>query len=211
MKYFYFLLITCFFSVSAIGQTGKPLHKPSPAKEGTKRILAPIKSGPLNGIPSARTSVISAFAPPAQPITLHRSPTSNRIKVVQRAKTGAPIMMKGTLENVSAGRDINLQVFDYLQAIKAPIAIKNPIEEFKLIDKKTDALGQTHFKMQQAYKGINVYGGQVWLHAQDGKVNLFNGRNYPTPTLENINPSISKIAAIEIAHQDVSLKQQLKP
>lgn len=196
--------------MSAFGQIGKPIHTPSLSKEGKKRILTPIQSGPLNGIPSARKSIITSFAPPTQPVTLHRSPSNQRIKVIERSKSGAPIMIKGTLENASAGRNINLQVLDYLQAIKAPIAIKNPTEEFKLINKKTDELGQTHFKMQQAYKGINVYGGQVWLHAQDGKVNLFNGRNYPTPTLENVNPSISKIAAQEIANQDVSLKTTLK-
>ncbi|MFK7978791.1 MAG: M4 family metallopeptidase [Saprospiraceae bacterium] len=210
MKYFYFLLITCFFSLSAFGQTGKPLYQPSPAKEGAKRILQPIKSGPLNSIPSARTSIITSFAPPTQPTTLHRSPTNQRMKVVQRSKKGAPIMIKGTLGNISAGRDINLQVYDYLQAIKAPISIQNPTDEFKMIDKTTDELGQTHFKMQQTYQGIKVHGGQVWLHAEDGKVNLFNGRNYPTPVLENITPSISKIAAQEIAHQDVSLKTTLK-
>ncbi len=210
MKYFYFLLITCFFSTTALGQIGKPLHTPSTSKDDVKRVLKPIQSSPLNSIPSARTSVITAFAPPTQPISVYRTPASKRVKVVQRSKTGAPIMIKGTLENVSAGRDINLQVIDYLQAIKAPIAIKNPTEEFKLIDKKTDELGQTHFKMQQTYKGIKVHGGQVWLHAEDGKVNLFNGRNYPTPILENVTPSISKSAAQAIAKQDVSLKTTIK-
>lgn len=210
MKYFYFLLITCFFSTTALSQIGKPIHAPTPSKDGIKRVLKPIQSSPLSGIPSARTSVITSFAPPTQPITIYRTPTNNRIKVVERAKTGAPIMIKGTLENASTGRDINLQIFDYLKAIKAPILIKNPTEEFKVIERKTDDLGQTHFKMQQEYAGLKVYGGQVWLHAQDGKINLFNGRNYPTPKLENTTPTISKTGAQAIANQDVRLKTKVK-
>ena len=210
MKYFYFLLITCLFSTTALGQIGKPMYAPTPSKNGAKRVLKPIKSSPLIGIPSARTSVITSFAPPTQPISIYRTPTNNRIKVVERAKSGAPIMIKGTLETASTGRDINLQVFDYLKAIKAPILIKNPTAEFKVIERKTDDLGQTHFKMQQEFAGLKVYGGQVWLHAQDGKVNLFNGRNYPTPNLENTTPTISKTSAQAIATQDVSLKTKVK-
>ena len=167
MKYIYFLLIMAFVSTTAIGQTGKPLHPPTKSTS-TKRVLKPIQTNKTIGIPNARTSVITAFRPTTLPM-LRRTPNSERLKIVERSKKGAPIMIKGTLDNVSAGRNINLQIFDYLEAIKAPILIKNPSDEFKVIDQKTDDLGQTHFKMQQSFKGVKVYGGQVWLHAQNGK------------------------------------------
>jgi len=54
--------------------------------------------------------------------------------------------------------------------------------------------------------GWDAFGGEIWLHAQKGKVNLFNGRTYPTPELENMTPSITQLSAQEIANQDVSLK-----
>ena len=208
MKYVYFLLIMVFVSTTTFGQTGKPIHPPTKST-GTKRVLKPIQINKTIGIPNARTSIITAFRPTTQPM-LRRTPNSKRLKIVERSKKGAPIMIKGTLENASGGRNINLQVFDYLQAVKAPILIKNPSEEFKVIGQKTDDLGQTHFKMQQTYKGVKVYGGQVWLHAQNGKVNLFNGRNYPTPKLDNLTPTVSKTEAQSIARQDVSLKTKVK-
>ncbi len=209
MKYVYLLLITCFLSTSTFGQTGKPIHPPTSVNDGVKKAVNPIKSTALIGIPNARTSVITAFHPPTLP-TLRRTPNNPRLKVVERSKTGAPIMIQGTLGQESVGRSLNTQVFDYLQAVKNPILIKHPREEFKVIEQKTDELGQTHFKMQQEFAGLKVYGGQVWLHAQDGEVNLFNGRNYPTPTIENTTPSISKSAAQAIAKQDVSLKTTIK-
>lgn len=209
MKYFYFLFLSCFISMTAFGQIGKPIHAPTQPKSGIKKELKPIQKSALTGIPNARTSVITAFNPPTLP-TLHRKPTSERIKIVERSKTGAPIMIRGTLDNGSGGRDINLQVFDYLQAIKTPILIKSPKDEFEIIERKTDDLGQIHFKMQQEYAGLKVYGGQVWLHAKDGKVNLFNGRNYPTPKLDNTIPTLSKEEAQAIAQQDVSLKTKVK-
>jgi len=208
MKYVYFLLIMAFVSTTAIGQTGKPIHPPTESTS-TKRVLKPIQTNKMIGIPNARTSVLTAFSPTTLPM-LHRTPSSERLRVVERSKEGTPIMIKGTLENASRGRNLDLQAYDYLKAIKAPILIKNPSEEFQVIDRKTDDLGQTHFKMQQTFKGIKVYGGQVWLHAQDGKVNLFNGRNYPTPRLDNITPNISKEDAQAIASQDVNLKTRVK-
>jgi len=197
-----------FVSTTAIGQTGKPIHPPTESTS-TKRVLKPIQTNKMIGIPNARTSVLTAFSPTTLPM-LHRTPSSERLRVVERSKEGTPIMIKGTLENASRGRNLDLQAYDYLKAIKAPILIKNPSEEFQVIDRKTDDLGQTHFKMQQTFKGIKVYGGQVWLHAQDGKVNLFNGRNYPTPRLDNITPNISKEDAQAIASQDVNLKTRVK-
>ena len=73
-----------------------------------------------------------------------------------------------------------------------------------LLNEKTDELGHTHFKIQQQYKGVKVYGGEVWLHGSSGKINLFNGRYRPTPTLENIQPTIAENTAQDIANQSVA-------
>ena len=90
------------------------------------------------------------------------------------------------------------------EEIKTPLQLKNPAKEFKVIERKTDDLGQTHIKLQQSYKGLEVYGGQVWLHATKGQVNLFNGRNHATPSVENINPSYSANQAQSIADNNLA-------
>lgn len=210
MKYFYAFLIICLTSYIGFGQTGKPLYKPVPKnsqKASYKKTLNP-NITTLSGIPNARTTVLQQTKPTTLP-ALQRQPKHSRLKVVERAKNGTPIMIRGSLEQVASGRAMNQQAFDYLEAIKLPILIKNPTSEFSILSKNTDDLGHTHIKMQQQFEGIDVYGGEIWLHAQKGQVNLFNGRTYPTPNLKNITPSISKKGAQEIAIQDVSLKTSI--
>ncbi len=207
MKYFYTFLLLGLSSIIGFGQTGKPLYKPAPANPNQatyKKTINPI-SATFSGIPTARTSIIHSVKPTTLP-ALQRQPKNSHLKVVERSKNGTPIMIKGSLEQISSGRAINQQAFDYLEAIKNPILIKNPVDEFSVLEKNTDKLGHTHIKMQQKFEGIEVYGGEIWLHAQKGQINLFNGRNFPTPTLENVSPTISAEAAQEIATQDVSLK-----
>ncbi len=210
MKYFYAFLLIVLTSIIGFGQTGKPLYKPVPNNSNratTKKTINPI-SATFSGIPTARTSIIHSVKPTTLP-ALQRQPKNSYLKVVERSKNGTPIMIKGSLEQISSGRAINQQAYDYLEAIKNPILIKNPGEEFSVLEKNTDKLGHTHIKMQQTFEGVEVYGGEVWLHAQKGQVNLFNGRTYPTPTLENVSPTISAKAAQEIANQDVSLKTSI--
>ncbi len=207
MRYFYTIFLLSIFALSAQAQLAKPLNPPSNQK-GQKVAKKTITTS-FSGIPTARTSIINQFAPPTL-APLHRKFDNNRIKVVQRSKEGRPIMIKGNLGAASAGRSIDQQVFDYLEEIKIPLQLKEPKEEFEVMERKTDELGQTHIKLQQTYKGLKVYGGQVWLHAKKGQVNLFNGRNQPTPNIENITPDFSAAQAQNIANQDVALKTTIK-
>lgn len=201
------LLFTLFFSFifySGFAQLAKPLNPPTKEKSETTKIKKPITTS-LKGIPSAKRSILNTSFRPQSLAPLKRGLTkSTGLTVVQTSKEGAPIMIKGQLKDVADGRDLSLQVFDYLEAIKTPIQIKAPQEEFVIINRSTDDLGHTHIKLQQRFEGVNIYGGQVILHAQNGQVNLFNGRNYPTPNLENLTPSISKESAENIAKQIIS-------
>ncbi len=212
MKYFYAFLLIGLTSFVGYGQTGKPLYPPVTPNSNRvtpKKTLNPIVTT-FAGIPTARTTVLQTTKPTTLP-ALQRRPASSFLRVVERSKSGTPIMIKGTLEQISSGRAINQQAFDYLEAIKNPILIKNPSNEFSVLTQNTDQLGHTHIKMQQQFEGIEVYGAEVWLHAQRGQVNLFNGRTYPTPSLESTTPTISQTAAQEIATQDVSLKTTINP
>jgi len=206
MRYFYTIFLFAIFTISMQAQIAKPLNPPTTNKNQgiTKK---PITTS-FSGIPTARTSVINQFSPPTLS-PLQRKIENNRIKVVARSKEGRPIMVKGNL-GTSSGRSLDQQIFDYLEAIKTPLQLKNPTKEFEVIERKTDDLGQTHIKLQQSYKGLKVYGGQIWLHAEKGQINLFNGRNQPTPSLENINPNFSKEQAQNIANQDVALKTTIR-
>lgn len=209
MRYFYTFIFLTIITVTSQAQLAKPLNPPTAKTSKAEIVKQPITVS-FSGIPAARSSVIHQFSPTTL-APLRRKMEHNRLKVVQRSKEGQPIMIKGNLGGESAGRSIDLQVFDYLEAIKTPLQLKNPREEFKEIARKTDDLGQTHIKLQQTYQCLKVYGGQVWLHAEKGQVHLFNGRNHATPALKNTTPTISAAQAQNIANQDVSLKTTIKP
>ena len=73
-------------------------------------------------------------------------------------------------------------------------------------------MGKTHIKLQQTYKGLKVYGGEAWLHTdKEGTIDLFTGRNYPSPQLEAIVPSIDKENALAIALTDVAQHTAIVP
>ncbi|MBP1655449.1 MAG: peptidase family protein [Bacteroidetes bacterium] len=71
---------------------------------------------------------------------------------------------------------------EFLQANAGLLRIQDPASEFKQIDLQQDALGFTHIRYQQMYRGSEVWGRDVRVHVNSqGKVESFNGRYIPTP------------------------------
>lgn len=96
--------------------------------------------------------------------------------------------------------------FGYLEAIQSDLRIRDARDEFRIISRQTDELGMLHVKMQQCYKGIPVYGGEIYLHATDGQVGLFNGNPYPTTSISDLTPSVGSFQAQLITIMDVSAR-----
>ncbi|TAG51108.1 MAG: hypothetical protein EAZ29_10675, partial [Runella slithyformis] len=44
-----------------------------------------------------------------------------------------------------------------------------------------DELKHTHVRLQQQFKGLPVYGGELILHAQDNQFTSLNGYHFKTP------------------------------
>ncbi len=129
-------------------------------------------------------------------------------KVFGKSSTGIPLYIKSEATAETAklmhGQSVESVSKDYLIDVKGLLHINDPISEFKTIVQKTDALGQTHIKMQQVYKGIKVYGAQVVVHLnKKGQVRVLNGRNKPTPTLTNVVPKISVSKALTLIESDL--------
>lgn len=98
--------------------------------------------------------------------------------------------------------------FIFMNQIKQSMRVNNPDREFRLLQMWNDDLGFDHLKMQQYFKGVKVYGGQVILHGKSGRINTFNGTYFPTPTID-LNPSITNESAIAIVKKDVSAVETL--
>jgi Zn-dependent metalloprotease len=130
------------------------------------------------------------------------------LQVTKDPNTGLPIWIEGSVGNLS--QPIEKQAFAYLETVQELLLLKQAAAEFQLVQTETDHLGQTHLRLQQIYKNVKVYGGEIWLHARNGQIDLFNGKYFPTPELTDVMPSISQAAAIERALQDISKITQVK-
>lgn len=95
----------------------------------------------------------------------------------------------------------------YLSEIGPLLQIKDASNEFQLITENTDAIGQSHLKMQQVYKGVKVHGAEVIVHMNASK-NEFsvNGKPSATPTTSVVTPKISFNNAITSIETDLDIK-----
>jgi bacillolysin len=109
-----------------------------------------------------------------------------------------PTMIKGTLPETSSRElPISTRAFQYLDAVKAAMQIKNPSDEFEIKNIETDELGQTHVRMHQKLGNIPVWGSEVILHERNSKIDEVNGFYFPTPELtsSSTTPSVLSTTA----------------
>ncbi|CAZ98044.1 M4 family metallopeptidase [Zobellia galactanivorans] len=131
-------------------------------------------------------------------------------EVIGRSEDGIPLFIKSKagkeVASLTAKQSSEQVIKDYLAGVKHLIQVKDPDAEFVEISKHTDALGQKHIKMQQVFKGIKVYGGELILHLDQGnKVDAMNGRNKPTPSIERTQPKLSVQDALQRVEKDLGV------
>ncbi|MDO1513295.1 M4 family metallopeptidase [Maribacter confluentis] len=100
----------------------------------------------------------------------------------------------------------------YLSEIAPLLKINDGLNEFQLTSEVTDVLGRTHFKMQQVYKGVKVYGAEVIVHMNSNKNHFaLNGSPIATPLGANVTPKIDKDVALVQIESDlgVSLRKTI--
>ncbi|WKN42607.1 M4 family metallopeptidase [Tunicatimonas pelagia] len=87
----------------------------------------------------------------------------------------------------------------YLDEVSELMQISAPNDEFVPKQQWTDVRNNRHLRLQQQYQGIDIYGSEIIVHANQRAVQGLNGRYMPTPHLLNTNPSITDTDAIQAA------------
>jgi bacillolysin len=133
-------------------------------------------------------------------------------------ENGMPSIIEGIPSNVKKGsRSARMSAlassaYNYLEAVKPFLKLTNPDTELDILKSETDEIQTTHLRMQQTYKGVHVYGGEMILHKKDNEeVSLLNGHFYPTPQIESVKPSLSDDNVGKVAISDVSKSSIVKP
>ena len=115
-----------------------------------------------------------------------------------------PAFIEGTLHNTSsANRSTTEIATEYLKAAAPAMKIKNPESEFTVKSEEIDEIGMKHIRMQQMYKEIPVYGGEVVLHGRDNRIDFLNGSYYPSFELNNVVPALSMEAGEAIVTENL--------
>jgi len=93
----------------------------------------------------------------------------------------------------------------FLTANKSLLKISDPQNEFKLKSIHSDRLGMTHVRLEQTYKGLEVWGKDLYVHLDKyGNVLSMDGRFAPTPSsIQDITPQVVSSAAVQTAVTDL--------
>ncbi len=94
----------------------------------------------------------------------------------------------------------------YLNKLMSVLAKWNNDNVLVLLNSSNDALGFTHYRFQQYYKGIPVNGSMWLVHAQQNRIISMNGTIYPM-NAKNAMAGISEKTALQVALKKVSAKQ----
>ena len=131
----------------------------------------------------------------------------SKLKVTRDTETGGVLMIENfSKSSPNARKGMQVMAIDFLGEVKSALKLQDTDQELEMINMESDELGMTHIQLQQKFKNIPVYGGEIWLHTKGEKIDVLNGRNFPTPKLSSVTPSITEEQAIEFAMTDVSKK-----
>jgi bacillolysin len=103
---------------------------------------------------------------------------------------------------------------NYMKELKPILKLNDPTQEIEVGTIEDDDLNHTHIRLQQTFKSLPVYGGEMILHAQDNSFTTLNGRFFKTPILQDIVATVTEMQAAQMALQDLkqhTTVRDLKP
>ncbi len=209
------LILPVLFSVGLIGQLAAQKPKDIRPKTNAQQIKPQEITPPAEyreiGVPEQSR----IFEGTSQKHTLTSLQRPSRVLPkgfkVLNTEGGLPSMIQGVLPDATS-RELPLETraVQYLDAIKAAMQVKNPIDEFEIKSIEKDELGQSHVRMQQKFGNLLVWGGEVIVHERGGKIELMNGAYFPTPSVLTLNPTVLKAIAETTVQADLSIKTNFK-
>ena len=94
------------------------------------------------------------------------------------------------------------KVHDFFRSHRSQMHISDTDAEFEIRHREEDRMGKFHYRLQQRYHGIKVWGGEASVHlAADGSIDSMEGAFIPTPTNIPTNAVVSLTNAVEIVNQ----------
>lgn len=207
MKHIYTLSIisACLLSYNLVFSQNLPFAVKVKQVKGAHLISS--SPAPIIGGHPAMFNQNVAFKP-RQLLYPGNTPDINIFTKTAFSNTGQLIFAEGMVEgittiNSNTDKAVTNASNAYLQAISSYLHIEDPSTEFALKGIATDELSMTHYKLTQVYKGIPVYGSEIYLHAKNGLISVFNGNSFPTPDISTA-PLYSAEQALSATKNDIA-------
>ncbi len=123
---------------------------------------------------------------------------------------GSPIFFERENSHLKSLHSSNEDYFySFFESAKSTTKIYHPKDELQITKSTTDELGMTHIKAQQYFKGVKVYGAEMYLH-KGTTTDLFTGRISMIDPALGTSPGITKITAINKVFDDLKSKTVIK-
>ncbi len=146
-------------------------------------------------------SLLAAESSNGQGVRVHfnrRNGTPAFIKLPNKTQTSSK-----NIKNLSVDQSVAKK---FLTDNRKLLKLSDPTEELAPEKQWVDRLGTKHFRYQQTYKGIPLWGKELMVHLNTGdSVYLCQGRYEPTPELLDITPEITVEQALEAAKSHLGI------
>ena len=126
------------------------------------------------------------------------------LTLYQEGSNGVPTFVQGNLltNKAGAGNEFETAV-NFFEQNKGAYRMASPSEELTLRRSEIDPYNNTHVRIDQNYKGLQVIGGELVAHFKsDGTLKAVNGYYLPYLDLD-VNPVVIPELAVGIAEEDL--------
>jgi len=156
----------------------------------------------------------------SQLFNLHAITNENKdgdvTQVIFNQANGTPNMIKIKKPEIrKGGRYRNLQessgkaAENFLTENHALLKVAEPLKELVAKKQWQDELGLRHYRYQQTYKGVPIWGKEVTLHEDaEDMIYLFQGCYEPTPHNIDTNPTITAHEALAAAMEHLEITEK---
>ncbi len=182
----FILIILCFCCIQLTAQHLKPFKKVDHSQSTkVENISMKKKINPTSVNVEEQTEYIPLFT------FTGRADIKNNFIVERYNDKGQASFISGSLPSEKRSSNLELQAKEYLVELQDIMKIADE-DEFEIMQRWEDDLGQEHLKMQQYHKEIPIYGSEVIVHAEANTVTSVNGVYTSSKNIENLKtiPSI---------------------
>jgi len=150
----------------------------------------------------------AASQPPAPPaLGQLRQDAGGEVEITWNPLTGTPSFIRGRIPLSAIGVDSRAKpstaATSFVDRYASLLGVRQASSEFTGMRDETDALGMRHVTLQQAYQGIEVYGGSVRVHlSTDGQeVVAVSSGFVPDIQVPDTRPRITADQALAVARK----------